>query len=344
MPARLIGLRHWRTPYTSFDWKRRGPWLMGGQTRQSTTFVDLRAWTPQPIHVQNEYCVSFDVLPDGRLVVCSMLTGAEESEYAVRVHPRGWPADPNAGSPEVYPMPAGAGSVVAIGDAVVAFDWLIDRNKPPEGRVAYLLERRKFVPARGLPEVTTFDPGQFSHQTHGNGKVSLAPGRDVLVWDGNGYELEGGAFEPRWELAAAHCGALGRWTAVPWGADGFFYLSDGRVMYARWLRDPVPVHPDAENVMSLGPGPGGSVILTHGRNRKSYVARVWYPEDGSYVPIRRTDLGYGPSAITDQFHWSEDTDYFYNGGGTFMLTFPATSLDDLKRVRPRRDGYRLPKP
>ncbi len=340
MPARIPGIQHWRMPYSSStSGKQRGRWLMFGDTRRSSAFIDLHVWPPQPIVIDNEYVVTFDILPDGRMVVCSMLTDPV-TEYAIRVHPHGWPNDRSVGPAQAIPLPVPDGiyDVVTIGDRVVVYDWLIDQKKAPETHLVYVLENGRFVPAVGLPPVQSFDSGYFSHQTHANGKVVLEPGRDVLIWDGNGYELEDGVFGPRWELAAAG-GGLGSWTSALWGS-GFFYRSNGKVMYARWLEDPVPVLPDADNVMYLAPGPDNSICITHGQNRKSLIGRVWYPEDGSYIPIRRTDLGYGPSALSSAMNWSDKTERIYFG---LTTTIPVSALSGLKRTRPRGDGYRVRK-
>ena len=102
--AEIPNLRRWSLPYTSFEGRRRGRWLKYSDTRRSTVFIDLDAWPPHPVVIDTEFVSSFDVLPDGRLVVCSMLT-KPESDYMVRIHPVGWPAVPATGAPKVIPGP-----------------------------------------------------------------------------------------------------------------------------------------------------------------------------------------------------------------------------------------------
>jgi hypothetical protein len=315
---------------------------MHSDTRRSTVFIDLDTWPPSPLVIDTEYVDSFDVLPDGRLVVCSMLT-KPESEYAIRIHAPGWPADPTAGGAEVIPCPVPGGifEVHVIGDRVIAFDCLIKRDQAPQMKRAYGLKAGRFRPVSELPEVRTFGRGQSGHQTYDNGKVTLAGGAEVLVWDGDGYELKRGRFERTWGLAAKTSLGLGRWTDAPWGGDGFFYLSDRRVKYARRGARPVSVLPDAENVMYLAPGPERSVLVSQGRNRKSLAARVWFPEDGSYIPLTRKDFGIPPRFSPDELYWSAATRHVYTKFGS-LLTFPNSDLLALKRVRPRGAGYTVP--
>jgi hypothetical protein len=309
------------------------------ETRRSCLFIDLDAWPPNPNLIDDEYVTSFDLLPDARFVVCSMLT-KPASEYAVRIHPPGWPSVPTAGPPEVVAVPDGVdlAEVVTVQDQVVAFRSLVKRDAPPESWRAYRLQDSELHPVPELPEVQSFGADQYGHQSHDNGKVTLTDGTDLLIWDGNGYQLQRGRFERTWELAAKHSVGLGGWTAVPWGDDGLIYLSDRRVMYARRGCDPAPVMPDADNVMFLSPGPEDSVIASHGKNRKSLAARVWFPADGSYIPVTRKELGVAPHFRPAELYWSAVTRQVYTTYGG-LLKFPDSDLLALKRVRPRGGGY-----
>ena len=349
MPRAFPGIRHWPAPkgeWWSTNARRRGQWVMFGDTRRATAILNLNRWPPKAVGNRGEFVVSFDTLPDGRFVVCSMLT-RPAGEYAIRIHPPAWvinpaaaPAiDPVAGTTEVYPSPGGLTMVEvwAISGRVVAYDTLIRRDEPPASRRAYLLDRGGFVEAPGLPPVTKF--GQYGHQAHANGKVILATGEEVLIWDGNGYEWTGKAFERRWELAAKEP-EMGGQIGVPWGRDGFFFLSNRRVMHARRGKRPVRVHTDAENVYLMSPGPQDSVILCQGRNDKSFVARFWFPEDGTYTPLLRSHLGWGSSGAPPDLYWSAATGHTHF---TPLYTLPDADLLALMRVKPRGKGYQVPK-
>jgi hypothetical protein len=343
VPEVLSGIKNWSSPgeyFSPLDIYRRGRWLMFGDLHETTAFIDLDAWPPSAVVNRSEYAVAFDVLPDGRLVVCSMPAQPgidyddRKIDYAVRIHPADWPTNPAAGPAEVYPNPGGLTSVTvwAIADRVVAFGQLIQAHHPVH--TAFLLKGRRFVPAPGLPPVSAF--GRLDAQVHANGKVVLGTGETIFIWDGDGYEWSGKTFERRWELGAKGVDLVGQ-LGVPWGRDGFFYLSDRRPMYARRGKRPVRVLPDAENIMALSPGPEDSVILRNGRNAKSYVAQVWFPADGTYIPLRRGHFGYDPGEL----HWSATTRHIHFG--PLRATVPDSSVLALKRVKPRDAGYQVPR-
>jgi hypothetical protein len=313
---------------------------MFGDIRSATGFVDLTQWPPAPVANYAEYAISFDVLPDGRVVVCSMLPGPK-IEYSVRIHPADWPMNPTSGPFEEHPLPGGLtlAEVYAVSGRVVAFDTLLEKRNPAATHCAYLLDRGGFIPAPGLKPVTSFGADSYGHQIHPNGKVTLASGEEILVWDGDGYEWTGTRFERRWELGAAGRVAHG-WTSVAWGADGFFYLSERGVMYARRGHAPVGVLPDAGVPFFLSPGPADSVIVCLVRDRKRHVARVWFPAEGTYAPLFRGHLGWSVSVSSGPLWWSEATGHVHMSP---VWTFPGAGLLALDRVKPRGKGYVVPK-
>src|SRR5262249_23529683 len=105
------------------------------------------------------------------------------------------------------------------------------------------------------------------------------------------------------------------WTSVPWGQDGFFYLSSWKVMYARRGERPVRVLPDAASAYVLSPGPDDSVIVCLARDPKRHIARVWFPADGTYIPLFRAHIGYRPSWSGPALYWSAATGHTHLGGG-----------------------------
>jgi hypothetical protein len=340
MTAPLPGLSEWplapRPYYFSFEGHRRGRWLMYGQTRRAVVFIDLAAWPPAPILITEEYAISFDVLPDGRLILCSHLTGPEESGYRLRLHAAGWP---ERGGPTLVTADTDfTGEALTFGDTVLAVPW-IGKELPEDQRRPHLLQDRHLVPVEELPLATRFDESGWYELKCG--KVTLGSGVELLVWDGVGYERDGGRFRPAWDLAlrSSHIS----WTAVPWGEEGFFYLSDRRVWYARRGQPPQPVLPEADNVMFLHPGPDDSVLLSHGRNKKHLEARLWFPLDGVYTPIERGALGVtGRGLGAGELYWSEITRHVYFRYGS-LRTVPEADVLSLKRVRSRGDGNIVPK-
>lgn len=248
MAERFAGLTRLPAP-AGYSWMgsplTRGRWYLIGDTRRATAFVDLAAAPPAPVLHPNVYAIAFDELPDGRFVACAMPTDPA-GKYGVHLYAADWPTNPAAEPLGVLPCPGGIEmvNVWALAGRVVAHDRLIDGKRPPATHRAYLLDGDRWREAPGLPPVTRFKGAKFlRHQAHGNGKVTLGDGTDVFVWDGDGYEWTGTRFERRWELAAGSAHLHGV-VALPWGTGGFFFLSEGRVMFARRGRKPVRVLAD----------------------------------------------------------------------------------------------------
>jgi hypothetical protein len=333
----FANLRHWPLPYASANGQRRGKWLQYGNARHSTALIDFDTWPPAPIIIDNEYISSFDVQPDGRLIVCSMLT-KPASDYRVRVHsPSGW-TDKSAqepANPIPAPLPGGLCEVWMIGNQVIVFDSNVSQHHPPETKHAYTLEDGCFQVVSALPEIQAFDP-ERKYQQYVSGKVTLADGTDVLIWDGDGYEIQPDGLQRTWQLGVQN--SFIDWTAVRWGADGFFCLSNRQMMYAKRGTTPTRFLPDADNIMFLSPGPNDSIIASRGQNLKALAASVWFPASGSYIPITRKDLAIPPRQHPRELYWSATTRHFYTRFGG-LLTFPDSDLLARKLVRPRGAGY-----
>lgn len=339
MPEALSGLKSW--PAGSRYWSPlgnlvRGRFHMLGDTRRATAFVDTTKLPLAPVVHENVYVLAFDELPDGRFVACAMPTNPQ-GQYGVHFYAAGWPANATAEPLSVLPCPGGIGmvNVWSIAGQVVAHERLIDGKQPPATHFAYLLDGDTWREAPGLPPVKQFLKGSLKHQVHGNGKVALGDGTDVFIWDGDGYEWDGARFEKRWELAAGSAGLEGLVT-LPWGTESFFYLSKGRVMFARRGKPPVRVLPDVDSAHFLSLGPNDSVFVCIHRDPKSHIVRQWFPEDGSYVPLKRAQIKYGRSALSPDMYWSAATKLVHVSA---LYTFPDSSLSDLKRVRPKEKGY-----
>lgn len=343
MPEALAGLKTWpnNLPDAQSAWfglgRPCGRWLVQGNTRRSTAFVDFSQLPPPVVVHPNVFLISLDRLPDGRFVTCAMPTNPV-GEYRVRLYPADWPTNPGAEPLAVLPCPGGISmvNVWSIAGRVVAHQRLIDGKHPPAAHRAYLLDSDKWHRAPGLPPVTQFLTGTLPHQVHGNGKVTLGDGTDVLIWDGDGYEWTGKEFEKRWELSAGDANLEGLVT-LPWGTQSFFYLSNGKVMFARRGKKPVRLLPDVEFAGHLSRGPNDSVFVSIYGDPKRTVVRQWFPEAGNYVPLLRANLKLSRSTICPHLHWSAETKHVHLSR---LSAFPEASLNDQKRVTPK-SGYRV---
>lgn len=341
MPEALAGLKGWPGGPNCVVLGDivRGRFHMLGDTRRSTTFVDFSKLPLAPVVHPNEFVLAFDELPDGRFVACAMPTNPQGA-YGVHFYAADWPANATAEPLRVLPCPGGIKmvNVWSIAGQVVAHERLIDGAQPPGTHRAYLLDSDRWREAPGLSPVTKFSSREhFRHQVHGNGKVALGDGTNVLIWDGDGYEWTGTKFEKRWELGAGSANLEGMIT-LPWGTESFFYLSSGKVMFARRGEKPVRVLPDVPFARFLSHGPNDSVFVSVVRDPKSHIVRQWFPHEGTYVPLKRAHINYGRSASSPDMYWSAATKLVHVSA---LHTFPDSSLNELKRVKPKGDGYRV---
>lgn len=341
MPAAFPNIKRWPSPEGHWsEVRQRGKWLMMSDPGRATAFIDLARRSPKAKPNYSEYVNSFDILPDGRVVVSSMLTKPPR-KYAIRIYPADWPTKPTAGVLEEYPNPSDMrlAKVWSVSGRVIAIDFLLERRNPVSTHQAFLLDCGKFVAAPGLPTVTSFGRDPFDYQVHSNGKATLPTGEEILIWDGDGYSWNGKRFELSWKLGVKKPDGIEGWTSIPWG-DGFFYLSEWQVMYVRRGKRPVRVQPDAGNVAFLSPGPVDSVILCMFKNTKRHIARVWFPVDGTYIPLVRAQLGWSPSALGGALHWNKTSKNIHISP---LTTFPDSDLLGLKRIKPSGKGYLIPK-
>ncbi|MFD6161883.1 hypothetical protein ACFWF7_14940 [Nocardia sp. NPDC060256] len=148
------------------------------------------------------------------------------------------------------------------------------------------------------------------------GTARLADGSTVLIWDGNGYELDpaGTACVRTFEMDAHR--SFVDFTSVPTGPDGFFYLSD-RALY-EIHRGGTPVrHIEAwTNVMAVRPGPNGSLLLKFGGNDEGDIGVLYFPQNGTYIPLppEMFDNRSSYSAL----YWSQSADRIVVAGGGFV--------------------------
>lgn len=176
------------------------------------------------------------------------------------------------------------------------------------------------------------------------GAVRLGDGTRVAVFDGDGYELKDGEWSRSFKLGIQN--SFVDFTSAPGASDGFYYLSNRELYHARRGARPERLMPDASNVMGIAPGPDGSLLTWFGTNKRSHVVRVFYPEDGTYIPLIKKQIA--PDTV--HLHCSELT-YFPKTGLLYILTsgalftIPWSDVQSLKRVKPRnKPGHKRSAP
>jgi hypothetical protein len=336
MPEPLPGLKAWPKGLDDSVHMRRGPLYMATSSR--TAFLDLDRWPAAPVKHPAVYALSFDLLPDGRVVTCATRT-VGEVRFTIRAYPADWPANPAAEPVCECPPPEGVrgASVACVSGCAVVWDSLIERKKPPAAHRAWVPDGARLVEAPGLDPVTQFGRDHWGQQVHKNGKAVLASGEEVLVWDGDAYAWTGAKFEKRWALGAKGID-FGPIESVPWGKSGLLYLAGGTVRFARPGKKDVRLCADSGQVVSLAPGPEGTVLLVLFNHPSKHALHVWNPATGTRVAVTRAHLGMKARDLLVEAFWSAATRRVYCPS---VCTFPDEALAGLRPSRPETD-YQVP--
>ncbi len=320
----LPGAQRWELPddaATGF-W-RAGCWLvMGSLNFHITTTVDLSCWPPAIEALELDCVRSAVVLPgdDDRwavvsrrwdddeevlfpLTVCSGGLGGQATEVEAAI----------SHQPRLERVMTLGGQLYAVSSAEMFAD---DAPRLLRLRQGMLAAAREVPPALGLD----YELGR----EHTIDKVTLGNGGELLIWDGDGYELQDGQLEKTWALGLESGGLP--LCPVPRGDDGFYYLADGRLFGVRRQGWPEPMMTDADNVQQLCAGPGGTLLAYLGDNEQGHTARLVWPDEGKYVPLRLADLSSRAEDNVRAAFYSELTRRFYFIAKCGLLTVPEASV------------------
>jgi hypothetical protein len=295
-----------------------------------TNVWDLSAWPPRLAHAMSEYAPYQARARDGRWLLFSE-TNAKASPRSFR--PRVFS---DLGRPPDLVAPVVIGGVEQsitdggfVGDRPLVFvrpPHTTRRGDPvPPPR---WLAGQDWQPVPGLPTATA-RPTALRTMVEDPvvGLVPLGNGGDVVVWDGDGYELRGERFEKTFATAAEPC--HGDWSSVPAGADGFFYLSARRLFEVHRGGVPTAHAPKWTNLTHVGQGPGGGLVLKEGDNKDGDVGKLYFPADGTFIHIE-------PELFDDKdysfIYWSPATDRLIVLSDRF-LAIPTSAVLSLPRYR-----------
>lgn len=205
----------------------------------------------------------------------------------------------------------------------------------------------KKMPGRGMQHVEVLDGRVYAHDVDADpevlmryagdafevvtgvekargdtfGKAVTGDGREVLIWDGDGYEHDGQRLRRTFALGATNVD----WSAVPAGPGAFYYLSDRKLMLATRGKKPRSVHAKAKHIMRIAPGPAESLLLQFGDNPQRWQFGVY---DGDVRGYRANKLGTQRDVLF-AVEWSE------KAGRIFVLT----SDHGMIAVEPEQVGY-----
>jgi hypothetical protein len=299
---------------------------------RGTLAIDLGRWPPRYRRIWKTTTSRANLAPDGNWLLCADKPGSGLQPDQLVIHEPGAPGPPLHVLDGPEGRTRGISHALTIGDQVIAIAGVYPYLSCD---LAYRLEGTTLRPAADLPsEPAAWDSGRGArHFTHA--RVTIGDGTDVLIWSGNGYELRDGKFVRAWELNCTDQ------HVVPFGQDGLFFLRDRVIHQIRRRRRASVACPDADDVLGIWPGPQHSVLMNQSyRNRRSVEARVWFPDEGSFVFLHaKPELSDVSDGVYGSLHWSEKTQHLYVIHDDYLLTIPGDTLLARRRFRPKAAAH-----
>ena len=322
-----------------YDWSiANGSLITADQEKWRTSCWDLTTWPPRQVHVVNEFAPYRTRLRDGRWL-CFSSTNAKEKPRVFRPRLLGtdwsWQTlPPVVINGEERSVSAGG----FVGDKFIVFRPVDSHGgNSPSNLLAppVMFDGAKWIPCPGLHPVEG-RPSALAGFIEDPvcAVANLADGRDLLVWDGDGYEWRSGKFwqSGKFQLTFPMRARKGErdWTSLPAGVDGLFYLAERRLFEAHRGQPPVAHAPNWKNIMYLFPGPQGSIIVWEGDSKDGDAAKLYFPQEGSFIHIE-------PELFDDNeysfVYWSQLSDRFLVQYGKEWLSLPTAVVLNQPRFR-----------
>lgn len=317
----------------AYDWSIAGGSLVtADQQNWRTSCWDLTTWPPRQVHMVKEFAHYRARLGDGRWLFFSS-ANANEKPRVFRPCLLGIDWSWQTAPPVVIDgkeRSVTAGGMVA--DKLIVFqpyDSHLVKGQTCLLAPPVMLEQSGWIPCPGLRPVEA-RPSVVARfiEVPICAVTRLTDGTDLLLWDGDGYEWHNGKFELTFPMAAR--GGESNWTCVPAGNDGLFYIAGRRLFEAHRGRPPVAHAPNWTNIMYLFPGPQGSIIVKEGDNMDGDVAKLYFPQEGSFIHIE-------PELFDDNeygfVYWSQPSERFLVHYGEHWLSLPTRFVLDQPRFR-----------
>lgn len=165
----------------------------------------------------------------------------------------------------------------------------------------------KVAPARGHKGMFVF------------GFATTGDGADVLVWDGDGYELVGEKLVKTFPLGAVT--KNGGWASAPSGDGSFHYTLDGQLFLAERRKKPRAVATKTRNVQGLAAGPDGSVLLTLGDNRQAWAVALL--REGRVVGLPKKEITHQDDEVCG-IEWSSTAGSLFVFTQQFVVALPPS--------------------
>jgi hypothetical protein len=291
-----------------------GEWLLSGDYKPfGTGFWDLSQWPPRLAVTLEEFAKRGAMSRDGRWILVSE-TRADAATRTFRPRLYGGPGTDFLGE---FPLVVDGKDADIDGEGFVGDRAVVFLRPPYNAKEGDLLEPPRWLDEGEWKLMPGLEPvaaraSHFGVERPVVGVVHLADGRDVVIWDGDGYELVDGRFEMTFLMGAR--GAESHWTYALAGEDGFFYLSN-RCLFEVHRGEEKRAHAEKwTNIMYVRPGPAGSVLLQEGENKHGDVGKLYFPANGTFIHIE-------PALFDDKeysrIYWGSG-DRFVVVGGKFL--------------------------
>ncbi|MFG1793013.1 hypothetical protein [Nocardia sp. NPDC049149] len=286
---------------------------------------DLEAWPPRLSLQRNEFWVAAAQSPTGGWLAQSTVDTkvrprvfgpilVDGNDDAPRVLPPKGPGAADLYAHECYFLGARPVVLHEVKTHLLRFGGM-NVGDPLPGPL-WLADSGVWEPIPGIPDAVVVKSVLGDAALPMTGAARLADGSTVLIWDGNGYELDaaGTGCALAFEMGAKRSSV--EFTSVPAGDNGFFYLSNRDLHEIR--RGGAPIrHGEAwTNVMAVRPGPDGGLLLKFGGNDEGHVGVLYFPESRTYIPLP-------PELFDDRdsysaLYWSRAADRIVVIGGGFI--------------------------
>ena len=324
----IAGLEFWKWPasyHTHGEWQH-GQWLIAGLSDDAAV-VDLAAWPPETHLWKCDVLADVRPAPSGGWMVLSR-TGStrDDIEFNLWHHPADQPGQSPLAKPVVSPGDHLEG-IVVLGEDVYAFEKKqLYQYVPADGESGPSLAPVDSVPA-AVGHKNILDSDEYAHA-----QLTLGSGQQVLLWDGDGYELVDGRLQKTLPLDVRD--SYFEFVTIPADGEACYYLENSRLCEARRGEKPQQVMKAFDNIMSVQTGPDGTVLFSLGQNDAGYIGGIWFPKDDSYIPILPAEIDpkIEPHYL-DTLHWSAETEHFYLLSWSGVYTFPGDGLLSRERVK-----------
>lgn len=322
------------------NFERRGGYrdvhVLSRALPDSTFIVDLSQWPPQ-CHTRNdEFAWRADHGTNGKWLLMSRV-GAKQGHVTPV---RGRVLIDLHKEPESIFDVVEKGSTIEVNDGFLVSGRVVlvpetDGLQVGTEVFARVQDGSEMQKAAGLP------PHKVRKERFSNARIArdvarLTDHKEVLLWDGNGFEWDGARFNITFQIGVTD-GYEGL-SAVAIKDDGFFFLKDRQLFEIYRGKSPKPHLPELTNIMHAMPGPQDGILLMEGDNEDGDIGKLYFPDSETFIHIEPELLG--DQEIYDFLCWSRpanriiasDRQHLYAVSVDTVLALPRYDAKTMREV------------